>query len=90
MGIVGQRSGSGVTQTPRHPEVNEKSTTRFEPDNQIFAATLDSFDALALHLGRHLGRLVGTHESRIEDLDALEATPLEGRRELDPNGLDFR
>src|SRR5205823_12429069 len=39
---------------------------------------------LALELGRHLGRLVGPHESRIVDLDPLEAAPLEHGREARP------
>ena len=78
-----------VAQASRHPEVNEQSPVRFEPNNQILAATLDRRDPLALELGRHLGRLVGTHESRIVDLDPLEAAPLEHGREARPDGLDL-
>ena len=51
----------------------EQHATGLEPDNQVLAATLDRRDALALQLGRHLGRLVRAHEPRVVDLDALEA-----------------
>jgi hypothetical protein len=79
----------GVAQAPRHPEVNEQSATGLEPNNQILAATLDRYDTLAFELGRHLGGLVGPNESRVVDLDTLEAAPLEDRRNLRPDRLDL-
>ena len=47
-----------VAQRPRHPEVNQESTTRLEPNNQILAATLHRSDALADELRRNLVRVV--------------------------------
>src|SRR5690348_1041983 len=80
---------AALPQRPRHPEVDQESATGFESDNQILAATVERLDALAGELGRHLGRLVRTHEPRVADLDVLEATPLEDRRDAAAHGLDL-
>ncbi len=79
-----------MQQAPRHPEVDQENATSLEPNNQILAATLDRCDALALELGRHLGRLVRTHEARIVDAHLLEAPTDEHRLELPPDALDLR
>jgi hypothetical protein len=89
MRIVGQRSGSGVTQTPRHPEVNEKSPTGLEPNNQILAATLEGFDPFAFEFGGDRNRLERTDKARIIDLDSLEPTADEVRLERETNRLDL-
>jgi hypothetical protein len=89
MRIVGQRSGSGVTQTPRHTEVNQENTTGFEPNNQILAATIERRDALPFELGGDGRRLERTHESGVVDLDTLEATADEVRLERETDRLDL-
>jgi hypothetical protein len=78
-----------MAQAPRHAEVDQENATRLEPDNQILAATLDGGDPLALQLGRHLGRVVGTHEARVVDLDALEAAAREDGFQAHADGLDL-
>ena len=82
-------AGPAVTKRTRHTEVNEQNAIGFEPDNQILAATLDRRDPLALELRRHLGRLVGSYEPRIVNLDPLEATARQHGLELSANGLDL-
>jgi len=78
-----------VAQVPRHAEVNEQNATGFESHNHILATALHRRDALPDELGRHLGRLVRTNESRVGDLDGLEPPAGEDRRELRANGLDL-
>jgi hypothetical protein len=78
-----------VPQRPRHPEVDEKRTTRLEPNNQILAAAIDLRHALALELPRDLDRIVRTRESWIGDLDVLEATAFQRRREPTADALDL-
>ena len=90
MRIVRERSVRRVQEAPRHPEVDQENPTALEPNNQILAATLDRCDALAFQLGRHLGRLVRTHEARIVDAHLLEAPTDERRLELPADALDLR
>ena len=89
MRIVGQRSSPRVTQRPRHPEVNQQRATRLEPDNQILAAATDLGDALADELAGDDRRVERPHEARVANLDALEACPLEHRRDRPTDGLDL-
>ena len=89
MRIVGRRSGASVPQRPRHPEVNQESASRLEPNDQILAATADRRDTLALEAARDRSRIVGPRQPRIRHLDALEAPPFEQRCELAPDGLDL-
>src|SRR5580765_355491 len=86
---VGRPSRRRVQKRPRHPEVNQEHPTAFEPDNQILAATLERLDTLAGELGRHLGRVVGTRQPGIVDLDVLEAAPDEHRLEPASDRLDL-
>src|SRR5690348_2085348 len=88
MRILGQ-APVAVAQAPRHSEVYEQNTTGFESNNYIFATALYSSDALPGELGRHLGRLVGTNEPMVRDLDRVEPTPGEDRRKLGANRLDL-
>jgi len=88
MRILGQ-APLAVAQAPRHPEVYEQNATGFESNNYILATALHRGDALPGELGRHLGRLVGTSEPRIRDLDRVEPPPSEDRRELRANRLDL-
>ena len=89
MGIVGQRSRSTVPEASRHPEVDQEHPTRFEPNDQILAATLDRLDALADELGGDdLGREGRTSRgSLIVALDDLRA--LEHGRDAGADGLDL-
>jgi hypothetical protein len=88
--IVLERTGGGVQETSRHPEVDQENTPALETNNQIFATPLDGGDALPFELGRHLGRLVRTDEARVVDRHALEAPADERGFELPANALDFR
>ena len=36
-----QAARPGVAQAPRHAEVNQENATRFEPDDQVLAPSLD-------------------------------------------------
>jgi hypothetical protein len=90
MRIVRERSVRRTQETSRHPEVDQENPTALESNNQILAAPLDCRDALPFQLGRHLGRLVRAHESRIVDPHALEAPSDERRLELPADGLDLR
>src|SRR5689334_13451937 len=88
MWILGQ-APLAVAQAPRHSEVDEQNATGFESNNHILATALNRSDTLARQLGRHLGRLVGTDEPRVRDLDRVEPSPGEDRRELRANRLDL-
>jgi hypothetical protein len=79
-----------MQKAPRHPEVDQKNTTALEPDNQILAAPPDLCDALALKLGLHLGRLVGTDKPSVVDAHAVEAPADEYGLELPADALDLR
>ncbi len=78
-----------MAKTPRHPEVNQQSTTAFESDNQILAATFQGRHPLAFELGGDRVGLVGPHEPRIADLDTLEHPPLERGHESAAYRLDL-
>jgi len=88
MWILGE-APLAVAQAPRHSEVYEQNATGFESNNYILATALYRFDALAREFGRHLGRLVGTNEPCVRDLDRVEPPPGEDRRELRANRLDL-
>jgi hypothetical protein len=89
MRIIFQRSGCGVAQTPRHPEVNQQSATRLEPNNQILPAALERDDALPLELcGDGVG-LERADEPWIADLHLIQAPADEVRLERESNRLDF-
>jgi hypothetical protein len=85
-----RRVGPDVQHVPRHPEVDQESSTSLEPDNQILAAAIDGCDALALQLGRDLDWVEGARQPRIGDLDALEGSAHEPRLEPAADGLDLR
>jgi len=94
VGILGQLlktvfSSIRVPQRPRHAEVDQKRTTRLEPNNQILAAPIDLRHALAIELQRDLERIMRTREAWIGDLDVLEATAFQGRRKPTADGLDL-
>src|SRR5215469_17366159 len=90
MRVVLERAARRMEKAPRHPEVNQEYATALEPDNQILAAPTDLRDALALQLGRHLGRLVGPDEPRVVDTHVLEAPTDERALELPAHALDLR
>jgi hypothetical protein len=79
-----------MEKAPRHPEVNQEYATALESNNQILAASPDALDSLALQLGRHLGRLVGTYKAWVGDPNAVEASPEENGLERPADGLDLR
>lgn len=78
-----------VQHVPRHPEVDQESPTRFEPDNQILAATIDCHDALAFQLGRDLNGVEWARQPWVRDLDSLEAAPHEPGLEPATDGFDL-
>ena len=90
MRIVRRDSAWRVPKTPRHSEVNQQSPTGLKPHNQILAAPLDRFHALALQFHRDGLRIERTHESCVENLDALEPPTREHGRETLSYRLDFR
>src|SRR5215217_509799 len=67
------RSRRRVQKVPRHPEVDQENATALEPNNQILAAPLERFDALADELGRDVGRVLWPRQPLVFDLDVLEA-----------------
>jgi hypothetical protein len=69
--------------------VNQENATGFESNNYILATALNRSDAFTREFGRHLSRLVGTDEPRVEDLDRLELPAGEHGREACANGLDL-
>src|SRR4051812_9844295 len=72
---------------PRHPEVDQQSPSRFEPNNQILAAPVHELDPLALELPCDPQGIERPRQPRIDDLDALEAAPGEHGREPAAHGL---
>jgi hypothetical protein len=78
-----------VQQLSSHAEVNQENTTAFEPNNQILAAAIERCDSLSFQLGGHFGGVVGPRETRVEDLDALEAAADQLGLEPCPDGLDL-
>jgi hypothetical protein len=89
MRIVAQLSPRRVSQAPRHPEVNQQSPSRFEPDNQILAPTLERGDSLAFQFGRDGGGLERPHEPRIANVHAVEAPADEVRLQLKADRFDL-
>ena len=89
MRIALGRSVALVSHRPRHAEVDQEHTIRFEPDNQILAASLDGRDSLSLQLGRDLAWLDGPRHARIEDLDTVEPPADEDGLEANSNRLDL-
>jgi hypothetical protein len=89
MRIVGQRSTWRVQKASRHPEVNQESATRFKSNNQILSATLDRCDGLPFELGGHGPRLERSRQARIADLDAVESSTRQRRRETRSDSLDL-
>ena len=87
MRIVRERSASGVAQASRHPEVNQESSTGFEPNNQILAATLECGNAFPFELGCDGRRLERTDEPRIANVDLLQPPADEVRLECETNRL---
>jgi hypothetical protein len=79
-----------VQNVPRHPEVDQESSTSLEPNNQVLAAAIDGGDALALQVGRDLDGVEWARQPRIGDLDALERAAHEHRLEPATDGLDLR
>jgi hypothetical protein len=90
MRVVTKLALRRVPQASRHPEVNQESPPRLEPNNQILAPALERQHPFALELGGNSARLEWPHESRIADFDPVEATADEVRLELEPDRLDLR
>jgi len=89
MRIVGQSPVRCVPQTPRHPEVNQESASRLEPNNQILATAFERRYSFAFKLGGHGDGLEGAHEARIVDVDAIQPPADEAWLELLPDRLDL-
>jgi len=89
MRIVCQLSFRRVPQASRHPEVNQKSPLRFEPNNQILAPSFERRHALALELGGDGVGLEGAHEPRVVNDDSVESPADEVRLELEADRLDL-
>ena len=89
MRIICQLSLRRVPQAPRHPEVNQKSPSRLEPNNQIFATAFERCHSLAFELGGDGARLERPHQPRIADLDAVESPSDKVRLELEADRLDL-
>ena len=87
MRIFLQRSGSTVPQASRHPEVDQENTTRFEPNNQILAATVDRLDAFVDQFGGDELRRERSNESGIADSRSRDSSALEHGRDPRTNGL---
>jgi hypothetical protein len=64
--------------------VNQERATGLEPKNQILPAPFDRGDALAFEFGRDGNRLERSHQTRVEDLDVLEAPAFQPRRQPAP------
>jgi hypothetical protein len=79
-----------VQQAPRHAEVNQERATGFESDNYILSATVDGFDSLAGELSGDFDRVLRARQTRVEDLDPVEATADEHGLEPTADGLDLR
>src|SRR4051794_19792224 len=78
-----------MPERPRHPEVNQQSPSRLEPNNQILAAPVDGRDALTLERSSHPVGIERTRQPRVGDRDPLEATPLEHGHKTPPDTLDL-
>jgi hypothetical protein len=89
MRIVGQLSLRRMPQAPRHPEVNQQSTPRLEPNNQVLAPALERGYPLSLELGGDGVWLERAHKPWIGNLDAVEASADEVRLQLKPDRLDL-
>ena len=90
MRILGQPSPLSMTEGARHPQVHQKGTAGLERDDQILAAATDRGDSLADQLVGDDRGVERAHEARVANLDALEARPLEHRRDRPANRLDLR
>ena len=91
MRLVG-KSGSGVEvqHVSRHPEVDQESPSRLEPNNQILTTAVDRGDALSLQFGRDLDGVERARQPRVGYVDTLETATDEPRLEPATDGLDFR
>jgi hypothetical protein len=89
MWVVTELALRRVPQTSRHPEVNQESPPRLEPNNQILATALEHRHPFAFEFGGDRTRLEGPHESRIADFDSVEPPADEMRLELEADRLDF-
>jgi hypothetical protein len=69
--------------------VNQERATRVEPDNQIFAATIDNCDAFAVELVRDLERVERTGQPRVADPNVLEDPAFQNWRKPPADGLDL-
>src|SRR5437899_6916832 len=90
MTIVVQSAAWRMAQASRHPEVNQESPTRLEPNNQILAAALERRDTLAFELAGDGTRLEWPDDPWIRDADPVEATAENVRREPETDRLDLR
>jgi hypothetical protein len=52
--------------------VNQENATRFEPNNQIFAAALEGTHLLAFELGCDFARVVRPGQPSVRDLNPIE------------------
>ena len=85
--IAGERAGP---QRARHAEVDQQRPARREADDQILPAPVDVLDALAGELRGNEERILGPSQPDVADLDVLEPSALECRRDRAPNGFDLR
>jgi hypothetical protein len=89
MGICRELPVRRNEKAPRHSEVNQQDETAFEPDNYIVATSIDRCDPPALELSGYLAGVEGAREPFVEDLDRLERSVGEDRRQLGSDRLDL-
>jgi hypothetical protein len=69
--------------------VDQENATALEPNNHIFAATLNGRDTLAFELGCDRCGILRASQAPVEDLDAVDPPADEHRLELGTNRLDL-
>jgi hypothetical protein len=89
MGVFRKLPAQRDQEAPSHPEVNQENETAFEPDNYIFATSIDGCDALAFELSGDLLGVERTGEPFVQDLDRDERAAGEDRRQLRLDRLDL-
>jgi hypothetical protein len=69
--------------------VNQEHTTALEPKNQIFAAATDLGYSFSFEFGGYGGRIEGSSEPRVGNVDVVEATAAQMRLQLHSDRLDL-
>ncbi len=88
MRIVGQRPDAPCERS-RHPEVNQESATRFEPNNQILAPALDRRRRAHRELAVRRSRVERPDRRGSRDLDVGRSARPRARARAGADGLDL-